>query len=274
MALTLRLVCGVSTTDIARAFLVSETAMAARVTRAKKKITAAHIAYRVPDEAELTDRLHAVLVVVHLLFTTGHTAPAGAALVRAELVDRAIDLARVLRRLMPDEPEVRALLALLLLTDARRDTRVDAAGRLVLLADQDRSRWDRAAIDEGVALVVEAMRGGPGRFTVQAAIAALHAQAPSYDETDWPQVLRLYDVLAAVWPSPVVDLNRAVALAMVDGPAAATGQGGRTGSGRQAGRLPVPARHPRRPAATAGPDGGGGSGVPRRDRTRPERHRA
>jgi RNA polymerase sigma-70 factor (ECF subfamily) len=195
--------------------------MAARVTRAKKKIAAAHIAYRVPDAAELTDRLHAVLVVVHLLFTTGHTAPAGADLVRTELVERAIGLARMLRQLMPDEPEVRALLALLLLTDARRATRIDAQGRLVRLADQDRTLWDRAAIDEGVALVVDAMRGGPGRFTVQAAIAAVHARALSYAETDWPQVLRLYDVLAVVWPSPVVELNRAVALAMVDGPAAA-----------------------------------------------------
>jgi RNA polymerase sigma-70 factor (ECF subfamily) len=220
VALTLRLVCGLGTTDIARAFLVSESTMAARVTRAKKKIAVAHIAYRVPEAAELTDRLHAVLVVVHLLFTTGHTAPAGERLVRGELVDRAVDLARMLLRLMPDEPEVRALLALLLLTDARRATRVDDAGRLVLLADQDRSRWDRAAIDEGVALVVDAMRGGPGRFTVQAAIAALHAQAPGYSETDWPQVLRLYDVLSVVWPSPVVELNRAAALAMVDGPAA------------------------------------------------------
>lgn len=221
VALTLRLVCGLSTTDIARAFLVSESTMAARVTRAKKKIAAAHIAYRVPEAAELTDRLHAVLVVVHLLFTTGHTAPAGADLVRTELVSRAMDLAHLLLQLMPDEPEVRGLLALLLLTDARRATRVDAAGRLVLLADQDRTKWDRTAIDKGVALVVDAMRGGPGRFTVQAAIAALHAQAASYAETDWPQVLRLYDVLAVVWPSPVVELNRAVALAMVDGPAAA-----------------------------------------------------
>jgi RNA polymerase sigma-70 factor (ECF subfamily) len=221
VALTLRLVCGLSTTEIASAFLVSESTMAARVTRAKKKIAAAHIAYRVPEAAELTDRLHAVLVVVHLLFTTGHTAPAGADLVRVDLVRRAIDLARMLHQLMPDEPEVHALLALLLLTDARRATRVDDAGRLVLLADQDRTKWDRAAIDEGVGLVVAAMRGGPGRFTVQAAIAALHARAASYADTDWPQVLRLYDVLATVWPSPVVELNRAVALAMVDGPAAA-----------------------------------------------------
>ena len=221
VALTLRLVCGLTTAEIAGAFLVSESTMAARVTRAKKKITAARIPYRIPAGAELADRLHAVLVVVHLLFTTGHTAPAGAELVRVDLVDRAIGLARMLLALMPDEPEVRGLLALLLLTDARRATRVDDAGRLVLLADQDRGRWDRAAIDEGVALVVTAMRGRRGRFTLQAAIAALHAEAPSYAETDWPQVLRLYDLLAVAWPSAVVQLNRAVALAMVAGPAAA-----------------------------------------------------
>jgi RNA polymerase sigma-70 factor (ECF subfamily) len=222
VALTLRLVCGLTTTEIAAAFLVSETTMAARVTRAKKKISSAHIAYRVPEAAEWPDRLHAVLVVVHLVFTTGHTAPVGDELVRADLVDRSIELARLLRVLMPDEPDVRGLLALLLLTDARRATRVDEVGRVVLLADQDRTRWDRAAIDEGVGLVVDTMRRTrPGRFTLQAAIAALHAEAPSYQDTDWPQVVRLYDVLARVWPSPVVELNRAVALAMVAGPAVA-----------------------------------------------------
>ncbi|HEX3592647.1 MAG TPA: sigma-70 family RNA polymerase sigma factor [Pseudonocardiaceae bacterium] len=222
VALTLRLVCGLTTTEIANAFLVSESTMAARVTRAKKKIAAARIAYRVPEPEELTDRLHAVLVVVHLLFTTGHTAPSGDRLVRADLVARAMGLARMLRDLMPDEPEARGLLALLLLTDARTATRVDDTGRLLLLADQDRSRWDRALIDEGVALVVAAMRQPRrGRFTLQAAIAALHAEAPSYADTDWPQVLRLYDALARAWPNPVVELNRAVVLAMVDGPGAA-----------------------------------------------------
>ncbi len=224
VALTLRLVCGLTTGEIAGAFLVSESTMAARVTRAKKKIATARIPYRVPGAAELTDRLHAVLVVVHLLFTTGHTVPSGDLLVRTDLVARAIDLARMLAALMPDEPEVRGLLALLLLTDARRATRVDAEGRLVLLADQDRSQWDRAAIAEGVALVVAAMRGRRGRFVLQAAIAALHAEAPCYADTDWPQVLALYDLLAGVWPSPVVELNRAVVLAMVDGPAAALGR--------------------------------------------------
>ncbi len=221
VALTLRLVCGLTTAEIARAFLVPEPTMAARVTRAKKKISAARIAYRVPGEAELPDRLDAVLTVVHLLYTTGHTAPAGDGLIRADLVERAIDLARTLRALMPDEREVRGLLALLLLTDARRATRTAPDGRLLLLEEQDRSRWDRAAIDEGAALVMEALRGGrPGRFGLQAAIAAVHAQAPSYAETDWPQLLQLYTELLRAWPSPVVALNRAVVLAMVDGPAA------------------------------------------------------
>ena len=221
VALTLRLVCGLSTAEIAQAFLVPEPTMAARVTRAKKKISAARIAYRVPGPAELPDRLDAVLTVVHLLYTTGHTAPGGGNLVRDDLVDRAIRLARMLRLLMPDESEVRGLLALLLLTDARRATRCAPDGRLLLLEEQDRSRWDRTAIDEGTALVREALRGGrPGRFALQAAIAALHAQAPSYAETDWRQILLLYDLLGRAWTSPVVTLNRAVALAMADGPEA------------------------------------------------------
>jgi RNA polymerase sigma-70 factor, ECF subfamily len=221
VALTLRLVCGLSTAEIAQAFLVPEATMAARVTRAKKKISAARIAYRVPGAAELPDRLDAVLTVVHLLYTTGHTAPGGGHLVRDDLVDRAIGLARMLGGLMPDEPEVRGLLALLLLTDARRATRAAPDGRLLLLEEQDRSQWDRAAIEEGTALVREALRGGrPGRFALQAAIAALHAKAPSYPDTDWRQILRLYDLLAQAWPSPVVVLNRAVARAMADGPEA------------------------------------------------------
>ncbi|MDQ3604126.1 MAG: RNA polymerase sigma factor [Actinomycetota bacterium] len=225
VALTLRLVCGVSTGDIARAFLVSEPTMAARLTRAKKKISAARIPYRVPEAHELPDRLDAVLTVIHLLYTTGHTAPSGEQLVRSALVERALDLARMLLRLMPDEREVRGLLALLLVTDARRPTRTDAHGRLLLLEEQDRSAWDRAALEEGHRLVVGALRGGnPGRFGLQAAIAALHAAAPSYAETDWPQVLTLYNELHKVWPSPVVALNRAVAVAMVRGPEAALGE--------------------------------------------------
>jgi RNA polymerase sigma-70 factor, ECF subfamily len=223
VALTLRLVCGLTTSEIAQAFLVSEPTMAARVTRAKKKIAAARIPYRVPGPAELPDRLDAVLTVVHLLYTTGHTAPAGPDLVRSDLVGRAIGLARMLRELMPDEREVRGLLALLLLTDARRGTRAGADGRLLLLEEQDRRLWDSAAIAEGAALVTEALRGSagrPGRFALQAAIAAVHAEAPSYGETDWPQVLGLYDELMRAWPTPVVALNRAVARAMVAGPAA------------------------------------------------------
>ncbi len=221
VALTLRLVCGLSTAEIAQAFLVSEPTMAARVTRAKKKISAARIAYRVPETAELPDRLDAVLTVVHLLFTTGHTAPGGGRLVRDDLVDRSLGLARMLGGLMPDEPEVRGLLALLLLTDARRATRCAPDGRLLLLEEQDRAQWDRAAIDEGIAMVRAALRGGrPGRFALQAAIAAVHAQAPAYRDTDWRQILGLYDLLGQAWTSPVVALNRAVALAMADGPEA------------------------------------------------------
>ncbi len=221
VALTLRLICGLTTTEIAQAFLVSETTMAARVTRAKKKISAARIAYRVPAEADLPDRLDAVLTVVHLLYATGHTAPSGPDLVRADLVRRAFDLTRMLALLMPDEREVRGLLALMLLTDARRAARTAPDGRLLLLEEQDRSQWDADAIAEGSALVLAALRGGrPGRFALQAAIAALHAESPSFAETDWGQVLGLYDRLLRVWPSPVVDLNRAVAVSMLAGPAA------------------------------------------------------
>ena len=222
VALTLRLVCGVSTGDIARAFLVTEPTMAARLTRAKKKIAAARIPYRVPGASELPERLDAVLSTVHLLYTTGHTSPSGADLVRADLVDRSLHLARMLLSLMPDEAEVRGLLALLLLTDARRATRVDARGRLLVLEDQDRSRWDKAFIDEGSRLVVDSFRTGRvGRYALQAAIASLHALAPSSAQTDWRQVVGLYDRLLVEWPSPVVELNRAVAVSMVDGPEAA-----------------------------------------------------
>jgi RNA polymerase sigma-70 factor (ECF subfamily) len=225
VALTLRLVCGLSTTEIAGAFLVAEPTMAARVTRAKKKISGAGIPFRVPGEAELPDRLDAVLTVVHLVYTTGHTAPTGADLVRADLVALAISLARMLRELMPDEREVSGLLALLLLTDARSATRTDVDGRMLLLSEQDRTRWDAVAIAEGRELVFASLRGGrPGKFAIQAAIAALHAEAPSYDETDWDQVVRLYDVLGLVWRSPVVALNRIAALSMVDGPATALDQ--------------------------------------------------
>jgi RNA polymerase sigma-70 factor (ECF subfamily) len=221
-ALTLRLVCGVSTSDIARGFLVSEATMAARLTRAKKKISVARIPYRMPGAAEWPDRLGAVLAVIHLLFTMGHTAPAGASLVRTDLVDQSLHLARMLRELMPDEREVWGLLALLLVTDARRTTRVDARGRLLRLEEQDRSQWDRSAIAEAHDLIVAGLRGGrPGRYVLQAAIASLYAEAPTYDQTDWPQILTLYDELLSVWPSPVVALNRTVAVGQVWGPAQA-----------------------------------------------------
>jgi RNA polymerase sigma-70 factor (ECF subfamily) len=221
VALTLRLVCGLSTADIARAFLVTEPTMAARVTRAKKKIAAARIPYRVPGPAELSDRLDAVLTVLHLVLTAGHTAPSGDLLVRPELVGRAIELGRLLVVLMPDEREAKGLLSLMLVTDARRATRVSAGGELLLLAEQDRTLWDRALIDEGHRLLLDALRGTrPARFVLQAAIASLHAEAPSYAETDWVQVLGLYELLLQAWPSPVVALNRAVAVAMVAGPQA------------------------------------------------------
>ncbi|MBF9129817.1 RNA polymerase sigma factor [Plantactinospora sp. S1510] len=222
VALTLRLVCGLATPDIAHAFLVSEPTMAARLTRAKKKITAARISYRVPPAAELPGRVGAALTVVHLLYAAGHTARSGENLVRDELTDRALDLARMLRLLLPADREVAGLLALLLVHQARRASRTDADGRLLRIEEQDRSAWDRELIAEADRLVVGALRAGPpGRFTVQAAIAALHAQAPSYPETDWPQIRTLYDELLRIWPSPVVALNRAVAVSMVDGPAAA-----------------------------------------------------
>jgi RNA polymerase sigma-70 factor (ECF subfamily) len=219
VALTLRLVCGVPTQDIARAFLVSEPTVAARITRAKRKISGARIPYRVPRPAELPERLRGALAVIHLLFTTGHTAPSGASLVRTDLVDRAMHLARMLCELMPGDCDVRGLYALLVVTDARRASRVDADGRLVRLREQDRSRWNRAALAEAHDIIVDCLREGPpGRYVLQAAIASLYAEAPAYDQTDWPQIVELYDVLLDVWPSPVVALNRAVPLAMVAGP--------------------------------------------------------
>jgi RNA polymerase sigma-70 factor (ECF subfamily) len=222
VALTLRLVCGLATADIAHAYLVSEPTMAARLTRAKKKIVAARIPFVVPAPDDLPARLDAVLTVVHLLSATGHTAPSGEVLVRVELADRALELARMLDALLPGEREAAGLLAVLLVHQARRGTRTDADGRLVRLRDQDRAAWDAAAIAEADRLVVAALRAGPpGRFVLQAAIASLHANAPSYADTDWPQILTLYDELLRVWPSPVVALNRAVAVAMVDGPSAA-----------------------------------------------------
>ena len=221
VALTLRLLCGLSTAEVARAFLVPPATMAARITRAKKKIAAARIPYRVPGPDELGERAGAVLVVLHLVFTTGHTAPTGAALARRDLVQAALDLARMLHRLLPGHAEATALLALLLLTDARRDTRVGPDGRLLLLAEQNRSRWDTGRIAEGTALLARALRSAPvSRYAVQAAIAAVHAEAPTWADTDFTEITGLYDVLLALWPSPVVALNRAVALGERDGPQA------------------------------------------------------
>ncbi|MCY1139841.1 RNA polymerase sigma factor [Actinoplanes sp. Pm04-4] len=222
VALTARLVCGLSTYEVARAFLVPEPTMAARLTRAKKKIATARIPYRTPDPDEMESRLGPVLEVVHLLFTTGHTAPTGAALIRTDLTASAIHLARTLHLLMPRSAAVTALLALLLVTDARTAARVTPAGQLVLLADQDRSLWNRTQIAEGIALLTDSLRReSPTRFAVEAAIAAVHAESPSWEQTDWTEIIGLYDVLLRLTGgSPVVALNRAVAVGFRDGPRA------------------------------------------------------
>ncbi|MFC9693909.1 RNA polymerase sigma factor [Kribbella sp. NPDC056951] len=220
-ALTLRLVCGLSTPEVARAFLVQESTMAARITRAKKKISVAKIPYRVPSPEQLGDRVRVVLDVVHLIFSTGHTAPIGAELVRQDLIDSAIDLARLLHFLMPTDAEVSALLALFLLVDARRGARMSESGSLVLLPDQDRSLWDADMISEGTALLTDALRRRPPtRYAIEAALAAVHAEAPTWHDTDWSEIVSLYDVLLRLWPNPVVELNRAVAIGERDGPEA------------------------------------------------------
>jgi RNA polymerase sigma-70 factor, ECF subfamily len=221
VALTLRTLAGLTTAEIARAFMVSEETMAKRLVRAKHKIRDARIPYRVPPAHLLPDRTAGVLAVLYLLFNEGYSASAGADLVRQGLCAEAIRLARALSQLMPDEPEVLGLLALMFLHDARRSTRVDAAGDLVLLADQDRSRWDRGEIEEGTRILDAALRRGrPGAYQVQAAIAAGHATAAGAADTDWAEIAALYGELARLVPSPVVELNRAVAVAMADGPAA------------------------------------------------------
>jgi RNA polymerase sigma factor (sigma-70 family) len=220
IALTLRLVCGLSTPEVARLFLIQESAMAARITRAKKKISTARIPYRVPSPDQLAGRVSVVLQVVYLIFTTGHTAPAGSRLARRDLIDSAISLARMLNLLMPGNAEISALLALLLLIDARAPSRLSPAGHLLLLSEQDRTQWDRRMIQEGTGLLTSALRRqAPTRYAIEAAIAAVHAEAPTWDDTEWSQIIALYDVLRRLWPSPVVELNRAVAIGLRDGPA-------------------------------------------------------
>ena len=220
VAMTLREVCGLTTEEVAHGFLTGPPTVAQRIVRAKAKIRAAGIPYAVPPPAELADRLEIVLQVVYLVFTQGYGPASGDAVVRPDLADEAIRLGRLVAELLP-EPEALGLLALLLLQDSRRAARATADGELVLLADQDRSRWDRARIAEGAALLGRASSPGPvGPYTLQAAIAAAHAEAPTAEATDWDRIVGLYDLLARADPSPVVELNRAVAVAMRDGPAA------------------------------------------------------
>lgn len=219
VALTLRLLCGLTTVEVARAFLVSESTMAARLTRGKRKIALSHIPYRVPRSEELPERIDAVLSAVYLVFTTGHTAPSGAELMRRDLVERSLQLARMLRELLPVDPNVAGLLALITLTDARRDTRTDSDGTLLLLSEQDRGRWDLEAIAEGTEMVRSALsRPDAGRYVFMAAIASVHANAPRWEDTDWAEIVQYYDVLFETWPSPVVALNRAVAIGLAKGP--------------------------------------------------------
>lgn len=222
VALTLRTLCGLETDEIARAFLVPETTMAQRLVRAKRKIRDAGIPYIVPETNDMAARLKAVLTVIYLVFNEGYAATRVGPLVRTDLCAEAIRLARLVRSLMMPQPpaEVTALVALMLLHDARREARTDDAGDIVVLEEQDRTRWDQKQITEALPLVAQAFRGGAGPFALQAAIAAAHCQAPRAGDTDWPQIVRLYDLLERAQPSPIVALNRAVAVAMAEGPRA------------------------------------------------------
>lgn len=246
VALTLRLLCGLSTADVARAFLVPEPTMAARITRAKKKIAAARIPYRIPAASELRERLDGVLSVVYLVYTTGHTAPVGGNLMRRDLAERGHELARMLRDLLPGDGDIAGLLALILLTDARSAARLDEHREMVLMEHQDRSKWDQSAITEGLALLREALNiRPPSRFALLAAIAAVHDESTSWSGTDWQEILGLYNLLLEKWPSPVVRLNRAIALGFAVGYAEGLAELDALGS------EPVLARYPYLAAARA-----------------------
>ena len=251
VALTLRTLCGLETDEIARAFLVPPATMAQRLVRAKRKIRDAGIPYIVPETKDMAERLDAVLTVIYLVFNEGYAATRSGPLVRTDLCAEAIRLGRLVRTLTGPEPpaEATALLALMLLQDARRDARLDQSGDIVVLEEQDRRRWDRDQIAEALPLVEEALRPGPGPFALQAAIAAVHCQAARAEDTDWPQILRLYDLLERLQPSPIVSLNRAVAVAMVHGPRRALALIDALAASRRTRRLSPAACRPRRPAA-------------------------
>ena len=271
VALTLHTLGGLSTPEIARAFLVPVPTMAQRLARARGKIRHAGIPYRVPPADLLPERLDALLAVIYLIFNEGYVATGGDSLTRGDLCGEAIRLGRVLVDLLPESAEARGLLALMLLHDSRRETRLDAAGDLVLLEDQDRTRWDQAKIREGIAVLDEALAlYAPGPYQVQAAISALHAEAATPEATDWPQIAALYGTLAAMMPSPVVEVNRAVAVAMAQGPA--DGSGAAASHRGRGGLLSLSCR-PRRSAAADQSARGRRRCLPARARSVPEQRR-